>query len=251
MDKSIRIPLPSINLEDNELDFLNKGFTLSQVNNYIKYLPDLNIRRYNISSKQINYSLTASNATSNVRNFNASNEETTISYRGKLFISNTTFPSNSYLFKKNKVAAAVGIFMKDKDNLIKNDLTKNIKRTFKEIKVFDTFVYEEEVKVFKSSNLDTEDISKYFIDAFRFIHEKLNNGRNVLVFCETGRGCAPTVVLAFLIWRFRFTYEEAKGFLKEFVSFGQMNKSFQLQLQEWDSFCKMKFETPKINEIHV
>mmetsp|Transcript_10370 Transcript_10370/g.16919 ORF Transcript_10370/g.16919 Transcript_10370/m.16919 type:complete len:627 (+) Transcript_10370:481-2361(+) len=76
----------------------------------------------------------------------------------------------------------------------------------------------------------TQDIACMFFTAIRFIEHARENGGKVLVYCMRGISRSATIVLAYLVWKFKWTYEQALAFLKTKRSKVSPNVGFCIQL---------------------
>lgn len=78
------------------------------------------------------------------------------------------------------------------------------------------------------------DIRKYFFTTVSFIDNALACGGKVLVFCFKGISRSATIVLAFLIWKYSWTVNEALQTIRRARPQVSPNLGFMFQLYEWE-----------------
>jgi protein-tyrosine phosphatase len=76
------------------------------------------------------------------------------------------------------------------------------------------------------------DIQKHFDQTFDFIDEHRNNGDAVLVHCHVGRSRAATIVIHYLMKKYKISFEKAYNYLKTKRSIIHPNPGFRLQLKK-------------------
>lgn len=79
-----------------------------------------------------------------------------------------------------------------------------------------------------------EDLVPHFDAAFRFIDEGSHRG-NVLVHCHKGISRSVSFVIAYLIRKNGFTYDEALQYVKSIRPFVQPNEAFERQLRLFEA----------------
>ncbi|GBG29137.1 Dual specificity protein phosphatase, putative [Hondaea fermentalgiana] len=79
----------------------------------------------------------------------------------------------------------------------------------------------------------TQDVSGTFLPAIQFIEETMREGGKVLVFCQRGISRSATIILAYLIWKFNWSYADAVNFLKQKRNKVNPNIGFSMQLMTW------------------
>lgn len=90
----------------------------------------------------------------------------------------------------------------------------------------DNFIYLK----FPIYDLPSVNISVYFCQALKFIHESQKKGKNILIHCAAGISRSASFVLAYLIFEKKLTYSEAIFFLKKKRNIIFPNEGFQKQL---------------------
>jgi hypothetical protein len=74
----------------------------------------------------------------------------------------------------------------------------------------------------------------------QFIHESCTSTNNVLVHCYAGRSRSVTAVIAYLIWAFHLSRDDAFTWIAAMRRGAMPNEGFNLQLQLWQSLdCKL------------
>jgi hypothetical protein len=170
----------------------------------------------------------------------------TTRYKGKLFLADQDAVQNEYRLKGNKITCAVAVMkLTDKPEIVSN-ISNKLKKRFKENHIEVEFEEKRDFMRIELEDIETEDISRYFIKACRYLNSMLKQGRFIAVFCNRAASGSPAIIAAFFIWKFRMSYQEAIKYIETFRGKLRINKSFQVQLQEWDYFCKMKVEQPVI-----
>ncbi|KAK9479912.1 protein-tyrosine phosphatase-like protein [Lipomyces japonicus] len=83
-----------------------------------------------------------------------------------------------------------------------------------------------------------EDILQYFSEAIEFIEEAVSNGGSVLVHCVAGISRSATVVIAYVMWKHKVSFEDALATVKSGREIANPNDSFveQLQIFQADGF---------------
>ena len=232
MEKIFRIRLPVV--KDGEITFPITNFTEKNIKNFSK---TLNLKNFP--------HLKALRESKFKRSLMNSDNNPTERVIGKLFLANQESMENDYLIKTNKITAAVGVMkFKNKEDMLK-EIDRKIAKRFKENAIPRKYDPAQDFLKIEIDDLDTEDISRFFIMTTKYIEDRLKEKRNVVIFCNKGLCRSPTVILAYLIWKFGFEFDDAYHFLIEFRGLLKLNKSFQMQLIEWSKFCKMRFMPKK------
>lgn len=86
-----------------------------------------------------------------------------------------------------------------------------------------------------------EQISPYFEEAFKFIDTEILHG-NVLVHCKAGKSRSASIVIGYLIWKFRVGYENAYNFVLERRPCICPNIGFQSELKDF-AYQQQKMES--------
>jgi len=81
----------------------------------------------------------------------------------------------------------------------------------------------------------SQDISMSFFTAVEFIENTIEQGGSVLVHCWRGISRSATIVLAYLIWKFNWSFEESLAFLRKKRAEVCPNIGFSFQLSTWAS----------------
>lgn len=77
-------------------------------------------------------------------------------------------------------------------------------------------------------------ISSYFNEAFEFIESCLNSGGAILVHCVQGQSRSPTIVISYLMKKFRLSLSKALNLVKKNHSQTEPNLGFIEQLQAFE-----------------
>jgi protein-tyrosine phosphatase len=75
-----------------------------------------------------------------------------------------------------------------------------------------------------------ENISQYFYQVHKIISTASKENKNVLIHCSAGMCRSPTLVIAYLIIEYKWTYNQAQKLVKDRRSIIQLNSSFIRQL---------------------
>jgi len=98
---------------------------------------------------------------------------------------------------------------------------------------------------FNYINLDLIDaefqkISHVFNNTNKFIENCINNNEKVLVHCVCGVSRSVTLVIAYLMYKQNFSYEEAFNFIHRKRDVAQPNKYFEEQLKKYHEEITLK-----------
>jgi len=78
-----------------------------------------------------------------------------------------------------------------------------------------------------------EDAQEYFRITNRFIEQGIKHGA-ILIHSVQGKSRAPTIILAYLIWKEKMKLRDGLGLLREYVNEVEPNESFMQQLATYD-----------------
>ena len=84
-----------------------------------------------------------------------------------------------------------------------------------------------EINVFDDEN---SNISKFFHTTNKFIINNLIKNNNILIYCFEGKSRSPTIILAFLIKKRKYNYEDAINLIKSKTKI-DINEGFINQLK--------------------
>lgn len=101
------------------------------------------------------------------------------------------------------------------------------------------------VKYIQASDVPREDLIKHFEDTNNFIKESLEEERNVLVHCYFGVSRSATIVIAYIMEKYRLSYEAALQRVKAKRRFVMPNPGFINQLK---LFSLMNYRIDPLNE---
>uniref|UniRef100_A0A7S3N911 protein-tyrosine-phosphatase n=1 Tax=Euplotes harpa TaxID=151035 RepID=A0A7S3N911_9SPIT len=88
-------------------------------------------------------------------------------------------------------------------------------------------------KVFELEDDDDEDIKKYFAEGIEFITDSLAAGGCVFVHCAAGISRSTSMLCAYLMKTYKWTFHKALTIVQEKRSFVCPNQGFQEQLLEF------------------
>jgi len=80
-----------------------------------------------------------------------------------------------------------------------------------------------------------ENILPYLIEAIKFLKDC---DQNVLVHCQAGVSRSASIVIGFIMWKFRLSFEDAYLFVKQKRKCVCPNEGFINQLKDFDDFLK-------------
>ena len=234
MEKFYRIPLPHLDPISNKPKFSMDSMTLQKAKELKKVLKNVEFDEGLVSHR----SLIKSRSTQNINSKKSIDGGTEI---GWLFLSDKDSVQNDYTLKINKITSIIGVMkFASKQDMVKN-IGKKLKKRFKENKIPSKFNTDVDFLKVEVDDLDTEDISRYFVRGVKFLDGMLSNSRNIAVFCNKALSRSPTMIIAFLIWKYKMTFLDSFNLLKNYRGKLRINKSFEIQLIEWEYFCRMKF----------
>lgn len=79
-----------------------------------------------------------------------------------------------------------------------------------------------------------EDISKYFVDAFKFIE----NSNKIFIHCFAGKSRSPSIVIAYMMWKSRLSYPKIYSFVRGKRSSININNGFKKTLFKFQKFLE-------------
>lgn len=130
-----------------------------------------------------------------------------------------------------------GIFLgalsaaQDENNLKINNIT-NILSLVETNKKFDVVNYLEYNNINDDLN---QNIFKYFHPCFLFIDKALSNKENILIHCYAGISRSSTILIAYLMYRFKLSFNDAYIKVKSERVFIKPNNSFVEQLKIFEN----------------
>ena len=91
--------------------------------------------------------------------------------------------------------------------------------------------------------IDALDIPKYrisrdFVKCFKFINDNIKNKKNVLVHCHAGISRSSTIVIMYLMVKYKITIEKAYAYVKSKRPIIRPNNGFCVELQRLDKFLE-------------
>ncbi|XP_055549727.1 dual specificity protein phosphatase MPK-4 [Wyeomyia smithii] len=101
------------------------------------------------------------------------------------------------------------------------------------------------VKYIQASDVPREDLIRHFEDTNKFIGDSLAEERNILVHCYFGVSRSATIVIAYLMEKYKLSYEAALHRVKSKRRFIMPNPGFINQLK---LFCLMNYRIDPLNE---
>jgi protein-tyrosine phosphatase len=76
-------------------------------------------------------------------------------------------------------------------------------------------------------------MSQHFAETYDFIERHLQAGHNTLVHCHAGKSRSVTIVIAYLMKKYTWTYDQALAYVKQRRPRVKPNDSFVLQLKQF------------------
>ena len=89
-------------------------------------------------------------------------------------------------------------------------------------------------KILDVMDIDYENIIQYFGECLNFI----NGDAKVFVHCAAGESRSATIVIAYLMYKNKMSYEEAYDFIKNKRNVINPNSGFQEQLKKFEKILK-------------
>jgi protein-tyrosine phosphatase len=90
-------------------------------------------------------------------------------------------------------------------------------------------------KAILAQDIPNYDMSQHFDEAIAFIEEQLNAGRNLLVHCHAGVSRSATVMIAYLMTKNQWNYDDALAFLRTKRKWVRPNPGFEKQLRDYEA----------------
>ena len=82
-----------------------------------------------------------------------------------------------------------------------------------------------------------EDIYQFFENTYKYIDKAINDKAPIYIHCQAGISRSASVVIAYFIKKYKWTYLEALSFVSENRDFINPNKGFEKQLIEYQLRC--------------
>ena len=101
---------------------------------------------------------------------------------------------------------------------------------------------DELIKVLPIDDLETSDISRYFFESAKFIHERRLENKNVAVHCRKGNSRGVSVLIAYFVIFNGKGVEESLEFIKKKHPQANPNFGFRMQLRELERFKNINFD---------
>lgn len=79
-------------------------------------------------------------------------------------------------------------------------------------------------------------ISKDFVKCFKFINDNIKQNKNVLVHCHAGISRSSTIIIMYLMVKYKITIEKAYEYVKSKRSIIRPNNGFYNELNRLDKF---------------
>lgn len=77
----------------------------------------------------------------------------------------------------------------------------------------------------------SENLLKHLPDILQYIHQKLTQGKKILVHCWAGKSRSPAIVIGYLMYRLNISYDEAYKIVKNKRRIVKLNSGFEEQLR--------------------
>ena len=90
------------------------------------------------------------------------------------------------------------------------------------------------VKHILADDYEMYNIRQHFEEAFQFIEDALSKNGRILIHCAVGISRSPTIVIAYIMYRYGMTYQNAFQYVQNLRPNINPNNSFKLQLQEFE-----------------
>ena len=102
--------------------------------------------------------------------------------------------------------------------------------------------HEAKVKIFDVNDTEVSDMSRYFFEAAKYLHE-WRKEENVLVQCEGDELSRSTaIIIAYLLIYYKLTYEEALERIRTEYRFATPNFGFKMQLISLQKLLAIDFK---------
>ena len=91
-------------------------------------------------------------------------------------------------------------------------------------------------KIIDMSDEPTSNIIQYFKECILFIEES----DKIYIHCSAGISRSPTIVIAYLMWKVRVSFDQAFKYVKKIRHYINPNEGFIAQLKEFDKLLNNK-----------
>ncbi len=89
---------------------------------------------------------------------------------------------------------------------------------------------------FPLKDTPSENLFKYYPKINKVIEEATKRGENIYIHCVVGMSRSPSIVIAYLMHKYRRTLSEVNKFVKEKRSIVRPNSGFIHQLKNWERY---------------
>lgn len=89
------------------------------------------------------------------------------------------------------------------------------------------------------NDMPDENIIRCFKDCFRFIDQSFQSGGRVLVHCHAGISRSSTIVIAYLMYKYSMSLENAHRIVKQSRPIINPNYGFYLQLKVFEKYDRI------------
>lgn len=101
------------------------------------------------------------------------------------------------------------------------------------------------VKHIPAEDYETYNIRQHFEEAFQFIEDALAKNGRILIHCAVGVSRSPTIVMAYIMFRYGMTFQQAFQYVQSLRPSINPNNSFRMQLQEFEYELNLSIRPPQ------
>lgn len=93
-----------------------------------------------------------------------------------------------------------------------------------------------EYKILPLDDHPSENISQYFQPTIEYIDNVIQNGGRIVIHCYAGISRSATILIAYLMYKFKYTPEETTERVRKLRSIVNPNSGFKTQLQQYHTW---------------
>lgn len=98
-------------------------------------------------------------------------------------------------------------------------------------------------------DMTNQNLKQHFDEAIKFIDEGIDNNKKVLVHCQAGISRSPTIVIAYLMYKYNLSMNDAYSKVKDIRPIVAPNLIFMSQLMDYEA--KLNAKESNVNKINT
>ena len=124
------------------------------------------------------------------------------------------------------------------ENTLKHNKIDCIVKMYGNGKQNGAYTYYPDIEYLEIDALDIPEyhISKHFVECFKFINRNIKKNKNVLVHCHAGISRSSTIIIMYLMVKYKITLDKAYEYVKSKRPIIKPNRGFSTELQRLNKF---------------